>query len=201
MMPSPPSWAMAIAIGASVTVSIAADRPGIRRLIDLVSRALTSTSEGRTSDFWGTRRTSSNVSASGVRSSSIRPPDQFVPWHFLYFLPLPQGHGSLRPTLGPSRLTVWTVSVPPSASRGAALANDDFASLGLLKLRLRGSDRDPASASSASRARAATGGGLLRPRPGSRTPGPPRPLSSSGVPPPDSPPSPPPSLPNTGWYR
>ena len=22
------------------------------------------------------------------------------PWQFLYFLPLPQGHGSLRPTLG-----------------------------------------------------------------------------------------------------
>ncbi|MFZ3014628.1 MAG: hypothetical protein WA045_13080, partial [Nitrospira sp.] len=22
-----------------------------------------------------------------------------VPWHFLYFLPLPQGQGSLRPTL------------------------------------------------------------------------------------------------------
>src|ERR1700690_3262243 len=23
-----------------------------------------------------------------------------TPWHFLYFLPLPQGQGSLRPTLG-----------------------------------------------------------------------------------------------------
>src|SRR5580700_4810667 len=23
----------------------------------------------------------------------------YAPWHFLYFLPLPQGHGSLRPTL------------------------------------------------------------------------------------------------------
>jgi hypothetical protein len=25
-----------------------------------------------------------------------------LPWHFLYFLPLPQGQGSLRPTLGSS---------------------------------------------------------------------------------------------------
>ena len=24
----------------------------------------------------------------------------YLPWHFLYFSPLPQGHGSLRPTLG-----------------------------------------------------------------------------------------------------
>ncbi len=23
----------------------------------------------------------------------------YTPWHFLYFLPLPQGQGSLRPTL------------------------------------------------------------------------------------------------------
>jgi hypothetical protein len=29
-----------------------------------------------------------------------------TPWHFLYFLPLPQGHGSFRPTLGSSRRTV-----------------------------------------------------------------------------------------------
>src|SRR4051812_4865672 len=27
-----------------------------------------------------------------------------TPWHFLYFLPLPQGQGSLRPTFGASRL-------------------------------------------------------------------------------------------------
>ena len=30
-----------------------------------------------------------------------------MPWHCLYFLPLPQGHGSLRPTLG-------TVATPPN---------------------------------------------------------------------------------------
>src|SRR5579871_770806 len=31
-----------------------------------------------------------------------------APWHFLYFLPLPQGQGSLRPTFSPSRRTVST---------------------------------------------------------------------------------------------
>ena len=31
--------------------------------------------------------------------------DQPAPWHFLYFLPEPQGQGSLRPTLGASRRT------------------------------------------------------------------------------------------------
>ena len=35
------------------------------------------------------------------------------PWHFLYFFPLPHGHGSLRPTLGSSRLTVLITSSPP----------------------------------------------------------------------------------------
>ena len=29
----------------------------------------------------------------------------FVPQHFLYFFPEPQGHGSLRPTLAPLRTT------------------------------------------------------------------------------------------------
>ena len=24
----------------------------------------------------------------------------YIPWHFLYFRPLPHGHGSLRPTFG-----------------------------------------------------------------------------------------------------
>src|SRR5215218_2239069 len=31
-----------------------------------------------------------------------------APWHFLYFLPLPHGHGSFRPTFGPSCRTVFT---------------------------------------------------------------------------------------------
>src|SRR6266498_2729463 len=32
-----------------------------------------------------------------------KPGHPFFPQHCLYFLPLPQGHGSLRPTLGPTR--------------------------------------------------------------------------------------------------
>src|SRR3954451_10296979 len=44
-----------------------------------------------------------------------------APWHFLYFLPLPQGHGSLRPTFGSSRFTWRTVSSPPvRAGRGGS---------------------------------------------------------------------------------
>ena len=27
----------------------------------------------------------------------------YIPWHFLYFFPLPQGHGSLRPTFSSLR--------------------------------------------------------------------------------------------------
>src|SRR5216684_3246172 len=32
-----------------------------------------------------------------------RPTHALAPWHFLYFLPEPQGQGSLRPTLAPAR--------------------------------------------------------------------------------------------------
>src|SRR6187551_3910219 len=46
----------------------------------------------------------------------------YLPWHCLYFFPLPQGHGSLRPTLGSSRLTVsTTVSGRRPAAAAAAL--------------------------------------------------------------------------------
>src|SRR6185312_15080192 len=48
------------------------------------------------------------------------PEDDYVvatsPWHFLYFFPLPQGQGSLRPTLGSLRRTglAWgSVPLPP----------------------------------------------------------------------------------------
>src|SRR5512145_2849100 len=37
-----------------------------------------------------------------------------LPQHFLYFLPLPQGHGSLRPVRGPSRRIVGVLSSLPS---------------------------------------------------------------------------------------
>ena len=39
--------------------------------------------------------------AEGPRPSSAEP--LYVPWHFLYFFPLPQGQGSLRPTLSSLR--------------------------------------------------------------------------------------------------
>ncbi len=39
-----------------------------------------------------------------------------APWHFLYFFPLPQGHGSLRPTFGSSRCTVLTALRRPAAA-------------------------------------------------------------------------------------
>src|SRR3989338_2870135 len=37
------------------------------------------------------------ISGSGTNTEG----DVYCPWHFLYFLPLPQGQGSLRPTFGP----------------------------------------------------------------------------------------------------
>ena len=44
-----------------------------------------------------------------------------VPWHFLYFFPLPQGQGSLRPTFGSSRRTVFTAASSPP-TRGGCLS-------------------------------------------------------------------------------
>ena len=70
MMPIPPSWAMAMARGASVTVSMAAEMMGVRSVMLLVRRVEMSTSEGRTSERCGTSSTSSKVSASAILSSS-----------------------------------------------------------------------------------------------------------------------------------
>src|SRR5580692_3317432 len=44
----------------------------------------------------------------------------FTPWHFLYFLPLPQGQGSLRPTLSPVRRCAVGALSPPPARLDAA---------------------------------------------------------------------------------
>ena len=38
----------------------------------------------------------------------------YVPWHFLYFFPLPQGQGSLRPTSSSLPYTVWEATGPSS---------------------------------------------------------------------------------------
>src|SRR6187551_588158 len=45
----------------------------------------------------------------------------YFPWHCLYFFPLPQGQGSLRPTLGSSRLTVSTTVSGRRPAAAAAL--------------------------------------------------------------------------------
>jgi FixJ family two-component response regulator len=43
-----------------------------------------------------------------------------TPWHFLYFFPLPQGQGSLRPTLSPVRRCVGSLESPPPCRLAAA---------------------------------------------------------------------------------
>src|ERR1700694_5085294 len=63
MMPMPPSCASAIARRDSVTVSIAADNRGMFRWMVRVRREERLTSRGRTVEWAGTSRTSSNVSA------------------------------------------------------------------------------------------------------------------------------------------
>ena len=59
--PIPPSWAIAIAILLSVTVSIAAETIGTFNWRFLENLECNETSEGKTSEYAGTRRTSSNV--------------------------------------------------------------------------------------------------------------------------------------------
>src|SRR3954469_5365494 len=62
-MPMPPSWAMAIAKRASVTVSIAAETTGMFSSSLRVRRLLREASRGRMREWAGRRRTSSKVSA------------------------------------------------------------------------------------------------------------------------------------------
>ena len=69
--PIPPSRAIAIAIGASVTVSIAAVTNGIFSSMFLENFVLSETSRGRTSEYAGTSSTSSNVSPSITTLSAI----------------------------------------------------------------------------------------------------------------------------------
>src|SRR6266511_1647700 len=71
-IPMPPSRARAIAMRASVTVSIAADTIGISSSIWRVNLVRVETSLGRTADSAGTRRTSSKVrpSLANLRSSA-----------------------------------------------------------------------------------------------------------------------------------
>ncbi len=64
MTPSPPACAMAMAILASVTVSMAEATIGILSVISRVMRVRMSASDGSSSDSPGLSRTSSKVSAS-----------------------------------------------------------------------------------------------------------------------------------------
>ena len=68
--PMPPSLARAMAMGASVTVSIAADTIGMLRVMFREKRLLRSTSFGRTSEYDGMRSTSSKVRPSKAILSS-----------------------------------------------------------------------------------------------------------------------------------
>ena len=67
----PPSCASAIAMSASVTVSIAEDRIGMLSGISRVRKVCVSAWLGRTDDSSGCRRTSSNVSPSGMSAASL----------------------------------------------------------------------------------------------------------------------------------
>src|SRR5215813_6723506 len=71
MMPMPPAWAMAIAVRASVTVSIAALTSGTLSCMVRVSAVLTSASLGVKSDAAGTKSTSSKVSPSAISKGSM----------------------------------------------------------------------------------------------------------------------------------
>ena len=71
MTPMPPSRAIAIAIRASVTVSIAAETSGTATVTSRVNRDVVSTSDGTTSVSPGSSSTSSKVSPSGANCSGI----------------------------------------------------------------------------------------------------------------------------------
>jgi hypothetical protein len=74
IIPIPPSRAMVIAVLASVTVSIAALKRGIFKVILLVKIVLISTSFGTTSDLAGTSKTSSKVKHSWRTFSNMISP-------------------------------------------------------------------------------------------------------------------------------
>ena len=76
----PPWRAIAMAMRASVTVSMAAETSGIRSVMLRVSRVLVSTSLGTTSDSDGCSSTSSNVSPSVANLAGT--PSAVVMWPF-----------------------------------------------------------------------------------------------------------------------
>jgi len=69
--PMPPCWAKAIARDASVTVSMADEQSGMLSSMPRENRVRMSTSPGKTSEYAGTRRTSSKVRPSFISFRSI----------------------------------------------------------------------------------------------------------------------------------
>ena len=51
-------------------------------------------------------------------------PNPYFPWHFLYFLPLPHGHGSFRPTFSSSRRTVTGFAETSESPRCSTIFGD-----------------------------------------------------------------------------
>src|SRR5215211_3707840 len=69
-----------------------------------------------------------------------------APWHFLYFFPLPHGQGSLRPTFGSSRRTVFTLaSSPPTRGGCMSRSPEDGADAGPAALSAPNGDGDAAA--------------------------------------------------------
>ncbi len=99
-MPSPPSRASAIAMRASVTVSIAAETTGTSRTIVRVSRVAVETAFGSTDDSAGTSRTSSKVRPSLANFSGS---------------PVPEGAKSRFPTSIAKRYRPSRMSGPSEA--------------------------------------------------------------------------------------
>src|SRR5580704_10173758 len=103
-----------------------------------------------------------------------------APWHFLYFFPLPQGHGSLRPTLAPAA----TVFVPPESSPPNCSPASSFSFLRSI-LRVKSSIWRLAacffSSSAARAAAAAASASASADRPDPFGPGPPSSSSGYGI--------------------
>src|SRR6476659_9254422 len=60
--------------------------------------------------------------AAAARRSFMTVGFPYAPWHFLYFFPLPHQQGSLRPSLGSSRRTVFTGASSPPVRAGVGAA-------------------------------------------------------------------------------
>ena len=134
MTPMPPCCAIAMASRDSVTVSIAALAIGTfsrmwrvkaERDVDLARqhRRMPRHEQDVVERQRGGEADRNLIDVQNIRSVFPCGPclpasaSALAPWHFLYFLPLPHGQGSLRPTLGSSRFTV-RIGVVAAGARG-----------------------------------------------------------------------------------